>query len=216
MRSGDNESKDAAAVPDERTGILDWLNLPPGTSSISLWESLHDSEIISVCSNLMERSMTLSCEIEHLRSFHQFDIGFQFILQFEGVQSARVLCYSRWPGGCSDLNGLSYEEQNKVVAEYQAKWREESGSWNEFESGFAHGSKQAFDISDAALATSPSGLVAFRICGHLNDAEYHEVFVRFEKLKISGNDGRQFGLEEFQRLGEAYWEAFSRRSRSAK
>lgn len=70
--------------------------------------------------------MTSSHEVEHLRKFHNLGERFQFIFDLEGVQSARVLHYAIGPGGCSIPNGLSVEEQRKIVAEYQAKWREES------------------------------------------------------------------------------------------
>lgn len=43
--------------------------------------------------------MNLSCEIEHLRTFHKLDEGFQFVLHLEGVQSARLLCYAIWRAG---------------------------------------------------------------------------------------------------------------------
>lgn len=214
MRTGSNDFKDASAVPDEEPRILDWLNLPSGAIAVSLWDSLHDAQVVSVRSNLLGRTMNLSCEIEHLRTFHKLDEGFQFILHLEGVQSARVLRYAMWPGGCSIPDGLSVEEQRKMVAEYQAKWREESASWNEFESRITREDEQVFDISDAALATPKGGSVALKLCGHLNYATYHEVYLRFETLKISGSDGKQFELEEFQRLGETYWEAFSNRPKS--
>ena len=70
--------------------------------------------------------------------------------------------------------------------------------------------EQVLDIADAALATSKDSL-ALRLRGHLNYAVYHEVFLRAERLTISGSNGKIFGLKEFQGLGEAYWEAFSRR-----
>jgi hypothetical protein len=103
-----------------------------------------------------------------------------------------------------------------MVTEYQAKWREESASWNEFETRITREGEQVFDISDATLAMAPNGPVAFKICGHLNYATYHEVYLRFETLRISGSDGKQFNFEEFQRLGETYWEAFSKRAESTK
>src|SRR5580693_3440769 len=131
MRTGGSDFIDASAKADEDSPA-DWLNLPSVASAVSLWNSLHDAQIVSICSNLLERTMDLFCEIEHLSKFHKLDEGFQFILHLEGVQSARVLRYAVWPGGCSILDGLSVEEQRKIVAEYQAKWREESASWNEF------------------------------------------------------------------------------------
>jgi len=215
MRIGGSDFIDASAMPDEDSPV-DWLNLPPAASGVSLWDSLHDAQVVSIRSSLLERTMDLFCEIEHLNEFNKLDEGFQFILHLEGVQSARVLRYAMWPGGCSIPDGLSVEEQRKIVAEYQAKWREESASWNEFESRITREDEQGFDISDAALAMSPRGPFALKLCGQLNYATYHEAYLRFETLKISGNDGKQFELEEFQRLGEKYWEAFSNRAKSTK
>lgn len=128
------------------------------------------------------------------------------------MQSARVLRYATWPDGSSIPDGLSCEEQRKIIAEYQVQWREESASWNEFEARITRKCEQVFDISDAALAKSPSGSVAVKPCGHLNNATCHEVYLRCETLRISGSDGKQFALEEFQRLGEKYCEAFSNRA----
>jgi hypothetical protein len=220
MRTGGNDFKDASATSDDaswadsETHIIDWLNLPKATQTVSLWDCLHDAEIVSVRSNLMQRTMSLACEIEHLREFHKLGEGFQFTFHLEGVQSARVLHYAIWPGGCSIPDGLSVEEQRKIVAEYQAKWREESGSWNEFEARIDREDEQVFGISDAALATSPSGPVAFKLCGHLNYATYQEVYLRFETLKISGSDGKELTLKDFQQLGEKFWEAYSKRAES--
>ncbi|HEY2545105.1 MAG TPA: hypothetical protein VGI46_03475 [Candidatus Acidoferrum sp.] len=214
MRKGSDTFKDAAAIPDGRTGIFDWLNLPPGADPVSLWDCLHDADVVSIRSNLLERTMSLFCDIEHLRSFHQLDEGFQFILRLEGVQSARVLRYEIWPGGCSIPPGASREEESRLVAEYQAKWREQSASWEDFEAVVTRQDEQVFDISDAAVATSQTTLVALRLCGHLNYATYHEVYLRAERLNIFGSDGREFTLGEFQKLGETYWEAFSRRTKS--
>jgi hypothetical protein len=215
MRTGGSDFTDALAMPD-KDSLVDWLNLPPMASAVSLWDCLHDAEIVSIRSNLLGRTMDLFCEIDHLREFRKLDEGFQFILHLEGVQSARVLRYAIWPGGCSIPDGLSVEEQRKIVAEYQAKWREESQSWSEFESRITHEDEQVFDVSDAALAKSASGPFALKLCGHLNYATYREAYLRFETLKISGSDGKQFELEEFQRLGGKYWEAFSNRAKSTK
>jgi hypothetical protein len=160
MRTGNSDFKDAAAVSDSSTwagcepSIIDWLNLPDKMQVVALWDCLHDAEIVSVRSNLLERTMRFECEIEHLRDFHKMEEGFHFMFHLGGVQSARVLRYAVWPGGCSILPGLSVEEQRRIVTEYQAKWREESASWNEFETQITRQDEQVFGISDAALATS--------------------------------------------------------------
>jgi hypothetical protein len=206
---------DAAAIPDDDTSVFDWMNLPSKATAVSLWDSLHDAQIVSIRSDLIERSIAISCDIEHLRSFHGFGEGFQFFLRLSGVQSARVLRYAIWPGDFSVPAGLSREEENQMIKEYHAKWREESASWVEFESRVTRENEQVLDVSDAAIAMSQGGIVALKLCGHLNYAAYHELYVRCESLNIFGGDGKQFGLKEFLGLGETYWEAFSRRGDSA-
>jgi hypothetical protein len=214
MRTGGTDFVDAAAISDGETGILDWLNLPPGTQPTSLWNSLHDAHVVSIHSSLLERTLALSCEIQHLRCFHKLNEGFEFILKLEGVQSARVSRYAVWPGAFSVSGAVSRQEESRLIAEYQAKWREESASWADFEASVTREGEQVFDISDAAVAVFGEGALALRICGHLNYGTYHEVFLRADRLSISGNDGKEFKMEEFEKLGEAYWEAFSRRSKS--
>lgn len=47
-------------MTNERTDIFDWLNLPSGATAVFLWDSLHDAEIVSIRSDLLERSMIMS------------------------------------------------------------------------------------------------------------------------------------------------------------
>ena len=195
---------------DDDTAIVDWANLPQGTVTEYLDASLHDAHVVSIRSELLERIVSIHCDVEHLREFHRLPEGFQLILKLEGIQSARVFRYSIWPGDFSVPPGVSHEEESLLVLEYQAKWREESFSWTEFEKAITRECEQVLDIIDAALATSQDS-VALRLRGHLNYTVYHEVFLRAEKLTISGSNGRIFALKEFQGLGEAFWDAFSRR-----
>ncbi len=191
--------------------IHDWVNLPQGAAIVSLWDCLHDGRLVSLSSNLAERTVSLSCQIEHLRSFHELPEGVQFVLTLEDVQSARVVRSAIWPGGCSVPDGVSREEESRIIAEYQAKWREESASWNEFETAVNREDGGVFYILDAALATSRDGILAIRIDGQLgsgprnNYAAYHEFFVRAARLEISTSDGKRFELKDFLRLGEIYW-----------
>jgi hypothetical protein len=191
--------------------IFDWLNLPDGVAPISLWKNLHDAYVVSIRSSLLDRTVPLFCEVEHLRVFHKFPEGWQFILNLEGVLSARIARYAVWPGEFSIPGGTSRADESRMVDEYQAKWREESLTWGDFEAKVTSADEQVFDISDATLAQSAEGIVALQICGHLNHATYHVVFLRAQRLTISGNDGQTFALDQFLSFGEAYWEAFSRR-----
>lgn len=210
QREGAPSLKRGPTVDDD-VPVADWVNLPQDMLMEYLDAPLHDAEIVSIRSNLLQRTISIRCDIGHLRRFHRLPEGFQFILELGGVQSARVFRYSIWPGEFSVPPGVSHEEESRLVLEYQAKWREESFSWADFEKEVTREYEQVLDIMDATLATLKES-VALRLRGHLNYTEYHEVFLRAEKLTISGSDGRIFGVKDFQALGEAYWEAFSRRS----
>ena len=85
-------------MADEESRIVDWVNLPGRISGESLWEGLHEAQIISIQSNLLERTVTLHVEIENLRIFHQWPLEMRFVFRLDGVQSARVVKYSIWPG----------------------------------------------------------------------------------------------------------------------
>jgi uncharacterized protein YbdZ (MbtH family) len=195
---------------DDDTPVVDWANLPQGTAIEYLDASLHDAHVVSIRSNLLDRTVSINCDVEHLRDFHHLPEGFQLILELEGVQSARVFRYSIWPGEFSVPAGVSREEESRLVSQYQEKWREESYFWTEFEKSITRECEQVLDIADAALATSKES-VALRLRGHLNYTVYRQVFLRAQKLTISGSNGKIFGLKEFRELGEAYWEAFRRR-----
>jgi len=197
-------------VADEENRIVDWVNLPAGIPVESLWEGLHEAQIISIQSNLLERTVTLNVEIENLRIFYQWRLDMQFVFRLDGVQSARVVKYSIWPGSFSVPPGVSKEEQERLVAEYQAKWREETLSWGDLEKTMTAEHKQVIDISDAALATEKDGGVALRINGLLNYTMYHELFLRAKKLTISRTDAGEVTVAELLKLGEGYWDALER------
>ena len=191
----------------EESRIVDWVNLPAGLSGMSLWEGLHEAQIISIQSRLLERTVALHVEIENLRIFHQWPLDMRFVFRLDGVQSARALKYSIWPGTFAVPPGASKEEQERLVAEYQAKWREESANWSELEKALTAEHKQVIDIVDAGLATEKGGAVALRISGLLNYTAYHEIFLRAEKLTISRTDAGEVSIEELLKLGAAYWDA---------
>src|SRR5216684_1782073 len=194
-------------MAEEESRIADWVNLPAGISDESLWEGLHEGQIISIQSNLLERTVTLHVEIENLRIFHQWPLDMHFVFRLEGVQSARAVKYSIWPGTFAVPPGVSKEEQERLDAEYQAKWREESANWNDLEKAVTAEHKQVIDIVDASLATEKDGSVALRISGLLNYTAYHQIFLRAEKLTISRTDAGKVTIAELLKLGAAYWDA---------
>jgi hypothetical protein len=200
-------------MADEQTGIIDWMNLPHGTQEISLWAGLHDAQIVSIQSNLLQHAVTLHLESDHLLEFHKLPLDMQFLLRLDGVQSARVVHYAVWPGEFSVPAGIAREEEARLIAEYQSKWREESLSWSELESAVTTECQQVIDIADATLATSADNSVALRISGLLNYASYRELFLRAERLTLTRGDGQDLGIARLLKMGEAYWDAFERRKK---
>jgi hypothetical protein len=200
-------------MADEKSGIFDWMNLPPGARETSLWAGLHDAQIVSIQSNLLERSLTLHLESDHLLEFHNLPLDMQFLLRLDGVQSARVVHSAGWPGEFSVPAGVSPEEQSRLIAEYQSKCREESLSWADLESALTTECKQVIDIDDATLATATNNSVALRIEGLLNYTEWRELFLRAERLTLTRGDGQDLGIAGLLKMGEAYWEAFEKRKK---
>src|ERR1700676_3955406 len=200
-------------MPEEQSEIVDWMNLPHGVPEVSLWAGLHDAQIVSIQSNLLERTVTLHLESDHLLEFHKLPLDMQFLLRLEGVQSARVVHYAVWPGEFSVPAGVAREEEARLIAEYQSKWREESLSWSELESALTAECKQVIDIADATLATSADNSVALRISGLLNYTSYRELFLRAEQLALSRGDGQDLGIAGLLKMGEDYWDAFERQKK---
>jgi hypothetical protein len=204
-----------------RSPVFDWLNLPQSADTVSLWHCLHDAHIVAIRSDRLQRSMELVCEIEHVRLFHHFPDEWQFVLRLGGVHSARVLRHAIWPGEFYVPSGLTRAEESKMIAEYQAKWREETLTWIDFEGAVSRDNKQIFDISDATLATSPEGTFALQVGGQhgispTDYSTYRIVSLRAERLEISGSDGSRFGIDQFRSLGEDYWEEFGRHAKTTK
>src|SRR6266852_4762340 len=200
-------------MPEKQIGIVDWMNLPHGAAEVSLWAGLHDAQLVSIQTNPLARTVTLHLESDHLLEFHKLPLDMQFLLRLDGVQSARVVHFALWPGEFSIPSGATAEEQSRLVAEYQSKWREESLSWSELESAVTTECKQVIDIADATLATSPDNSVALRISGLLNYTAYRELFLRAERLTLSRGDGQELGIAGLLKMGEAYWDAFERQKK---
>jgi len=198
-------------MAEQQPAILDWMNLPPGAQEISLWAGLHDAQIVSIQSDLFERTLTLHLESDHLLEFHNLALDMQFLLRLEGVQSTRVVHVAGWPGEFSVPAGVSPEEQSRLIADYQSKCREESLSWTDLENALTTECKQVFDIAEATLATSSNNFVALRINGLLNYTEFRELFLRAERLTLTRGDGQDLGVVGLLKLGEAYWDAFEKR-----
>jgi hypothetical protein len=188
---------------------FDWIQLPLDSEILPLWESLHDGELISISSDLLNRTVRIVFGVPYLRTFHDLADDVTFTFELKGVSSARVSTWAAWLGEIVQMEGRSKEEQTRLVTEYHAKWREESESWSAFEARIG---RSAPEITDAGLASSVKGRgVALRI-GVMDGGVYFEARVRADTLNLSRSDGQALNLSGFHELGRLYWDAFASRS----
>jgi hypothetical protein len=187
---------------------LDWVNLPPDAVAESLWVFLHDGQLLSVRSDLLQRTVDLEIDVPHIREHLQLGNEVRFILRLQAVESVRVTTWSVWPGPPPEVDGKPIEEQNRLITEYKAKWREESASWNDFEATFL---SNKLDIYQAEIARQKSS-VALQIVGSLNgeefDDQFFRIFIRAGQTAIEQNNGIMGSIEHFLEMGKNYWESF--------
>ena len=191
--------------------VSDWINLSGDSSVVHLWDCLHDGELLSCRSELVERRVTLEFRVSHL--VDEIGDDLRFFLHLHDVESVRANVYFRWPGEFSIPEGTTRDEECRLIEEYQAKWREESIGWLSFEGSL---STDPLQISEAELARGGGG-VALKLGGHLDGERFHDlycsVFVRGSRVSASRSDEKPFSLEQFVEMGRQYWEEFSRRSK---
>jgi hypothetical protein len=190
-------------VSEKEEQKIDWIHLPNNVQETSLWICLHDGELVSCTSNLLECFVTLKFRVDFL--FDDDDELASFLLKLEDVTSVRAIVHYRWVGKFEDRENISREEREQLVQQYWAKWRDESLSWSEFEEALE---TDPLQISDASYA-SKNNETALKIGGFLNgekfDGIYFDVFLRGKNLSVSRSDGKEFSLEKFIELGRKYW-----------
>jgi hypothetical protein len=193
----------------EEQPIVDWVNFPLDIPTLSLWDALHDGDLVAVESDLLARTVTLRFDVDYVRDFHNLPEHTQFVMVAEGVQSVRSVRNVSWPGGCSNLQGISREEQSALISEYHRKWREESQSWSDFER--LTGEPFGLQVSNAALGRGAKA-VALHLGLLVAGDSYVEAYIRGEGMAFYIGE-TQATPEEFLALGEAYWEAFAKRAK---
>jgi len=190
--------------------IPDWVNLPLGTEPVSLWCSVHDASLLSASSDLLARTLTLHFDTYYLRSFHNLGEGITFSILLKGVQSVRAFRWSVWPGNFPLPPAKQWEEHQTKMAEFRKLWRQESESWETFQSS-VNGDEDA-EITEGEVV-SGDGISTIRLGVQMGTGEWYEVFVRAEGLAILRSDQQEIALSEFLSLGHAYWKAFDNRSK---
>jgi hypothetical protein len=192
-------------VASDEKPIVDWVNFPEGIPTLSLWDALHDGDLLSIGSDLLVRTVTLRFDVDYVRDFHHLPEGTQFVIIVNGVQSVRSLRSIPWPGGCPIPPGTPNEQQSLIISEYQRKCREESQSWNDFEQLTSNG----LTVLNATLGRG-SDVVALQLGLIVGGDDYVEAYIRGDGTTFHVGE-KLVTLEEFLALGEAYWNAFAER-----
>ncbi len=186
------------------TPAADWLHLAPGAEAIDL--PVHDAQLVAARSDRLARTLVLILRMDYLQRFLHARDEVRFVFAFEGVQSVRVTTSRPWPGGAPELpRSMPYEEQQRAIAEYRAKWREESLDASAFEASLAD--DHWFDVMEGELARG-GGLVAMRLSGYVEGEGDRQMSIRAEHFDVRRSDDAPFDLEALQTAYEAYWDAF--------
>ncbi len=197
-------------MEEDKQVILDWVHLPAGVKAGSLWDALHDARLYFVASDPLARTATLCFEIFYLKD------GVTITFNLDGVTSLRATRAARWPGGYERPEGISRGEESRLIAEYQAKWREESLDWTELEAALGSANfsvsdddKDYLDISSAYVVQNGTE-TTLHFQGHLQSTDlWHELFLRGSHLNVVRSDDGEFSLERLLALGEAWWDGFA-------
>jgi len=173
------------------------VHLPSDLAAESLWDSLHDGGLITVKSNLTDRRIFLTFQIEHLRLFHNNRGGaFVFCFSSKTVQSAESPRYAVWPGEYSVPKGVSRDEGIRLIR-IPIEVERRIFLWREFEAAFETVPNTIFEVSNADLARHNGRVFTFRLQREMPSTGYHEVYLRAEHLKIQRSDGLPLTKDEF-------------------
>ena len=182
---------------------------------VDLSPLFHDSWLRRVSSDPSLKTARVAIKNEMVNQHHGLDAEAEFDFIFTSVGSLEVLV-ARKHGSFTDKNGQT-----------QPLYREESGSWTEFERGFRNGRGPSehgkhfygrYEILSAKLTKNETGLEFY-----ISDVIDYEGFPRTEpqllcELRIFAEDLAVCGptgpisLEEALRLGSDSWKAFHRDS----
>jgi hypothetical protein len=192
----------------DKQPVVDWVNFPEGIPTFSLWDTLHDGDLLAIESDLLACTVTLRFDVRYVRDFHHLPEPTQFVIVVNGVRSVRSFRTVSWPGGYTIPQGMSRAQQEAAIAEYQRKCREESQSWADLERLISDG----LEVSNATLGRG-SDVVALQLGLLVGGDSYVDAYIRGEGITFYIGE-KQVTPEEFVALGEAYWEAFASRRKA--
>ena len=190
------------ALPD----ILGAL-MPKGSVCNTLWDCLHDGEIIACKEDRIARTVELEILVSHL-PYRERELRISVLLT--DVTAALLQISEPYPINDIDNTKLDRHERSAAIDAYWAKARIDSIRWQEFQQSV---DDSPLDIYDADLVTAP-GKTGLRITGGLSGDPLHERYCELNligtELKITRNTGAILTVDALREMGREYWDAFSR------
>jgi hypothetical protein len=173
-------------------------------STESWWDSLHDADLVSFSTDIMERTATLEVLIEHLGNSES---GAAFTIVFKVVRAVNMAEWQLWtlPNqeltdpdlmgkrdwgrmvsiDCRPLAGPGLRINNATVSHAQSG----NNAWPEV-------------VCDPGI---PLWMCMLDIAGTSADAGATSLAIVFEQIEMM-RDAKPITVEAFVKLGEAYWE----------
>jgi hypothetical protein len=184
----------------------------PNEVSSSLWEAFHDATVVETAADPMARRVVIVLDHEVLRDFAQLSKDVRWRLTIDEVVVLLARTWQPWPGPVPNLKGLTRNEESAIVAEYQAKGRQVSIGWVDFERATK---KNGIWLKDAKLREGDSAVVLSAYGHEENTDRYLEFEVTGKALRCERTDIGPVPLADLLRLGEAFWAGFDKRQRES-
>jgi hypothetical protein len=184
--------------------VADWTHPPPGVEPISLWEALHDGELMSIVTDRLDRSVRLSVVLPHLNERLSLPEEMLFTFSFRGVRSLRGTAFRLWPGEYVRDPSHSRSDEEAAIRAFHAKGREESVGFDELESSIAN---WGFSVLNAEMIEGRDEQSYFFRGTAGEDEISYTLILRAESLTIERPDGVSMSLGELLRIGEEVWAA---------
>jgi hypothetical protein len=198
-------------VEDERPTIIDWVHPPIGVEEQSLWEILHDGELVGFSYDSMKCSVRLEFDSPFHWEHHKLPELTRLYLDFSGVTSMRAERAIPWPGGFPEIADEAPELREQRIKEFHSKWLSVSMRFSDFldELHAAFSAADSFTALSADLLATET-MVSMRFFG-FHGENYTGWVVRGAAVAISLSNGTKMNVDELICFGKSYWEAFANR-----
>jgi hypothetical protein len=176
--------------------LMDWRHPPVAGEALPLWAAVHDADLVAVATSLLDRTVTLELHVEHLH----LECG----LLLAGVTSLRISTFLPWPGTANVRPDTPRDIQEKAVAVFKAKGREQSISLFDLQEALTTGELSLLD-GDMISGEGGTAIALEGMGGKADD--WFRIIVAAESVVVKRSDGVEISVSEFVRLGQEYWDS---------